>query len=158
MITVFGEEFLKPLVKYGKKIPLYSIPKDGRGIYSEKTGRFLATHPRGKTEYLKTSVNIPKELFDDYDYHLDNSKFCRVTFDIHRAVMEAWKPIDKYPPESLKSSWWDVPEEWRKWVRETALIDHIDCNPLNNHIDNLRWLTPKENNYYRKSLESNEFT
>jgi hypothetical protein len=34
------------------------------------------------------------------------------------------------------------------------VIDHIDCNPLNNHIDNLREATVQLNNYNR-SLDRN---
>jgi len=28
---------------------------------------------------------------------------------------------------------------------ENLTVDHIDCNPSNNRLDNLRWLTPEEN-------------
>lgn len=28
---------------------------------------------------------------------------------------------------------------------DTHQVDHIDCNPKNDHVSNLRWVTPKEN-------------
>jgi hypothetical protein len=34
-------------------------------------------------------------------------------------------------------------------------IDHIDGNKTNNHISNLRWVTPKENQYNRPISKSN---
>ena len=37
---------------------------------------------------------------------------------------------------------------------ENLTVDHIDCNPSNNRLDNLRWLTPEEN-LKRATLQSN---
>ena len=59
--------------------------------------------------------------------------------------------VDEYPPESLKGVWSTLPEEAKQWVRDTVVIDHIDADPSNNTLDNLRYVTPKENNAQRKS-------
>ena len=35
-------------------------------------------------------------------------------------------------------------------IRETAIIDHIDDDTMNNHVDNLQWSTPVKNQKHRK--------
>ena len=60
--------------------------------------------------------------------------------------------VDEYPPESLKGVWSTLPEEAKQWVRDTVVIDHIDADPSNNTLDNLRYVTPKENNAQRKAV------
>ena len=154
MINLLGNEEFKPLVKNGTVIPNYYISEDGRianlrtnklmkvrNIYSKRSSRLEA-------QFL--SLTVPNTLFDDYQYSQKNKNTVAFSVSVHRAVMETWRPIDKYPPTSLKDSWNDVPEEWRQWVRDTALVDHIDDDPTNNHVNNLRWVTPRENSHYIK--------
>ena len=70
--------------------------------------------------------------------------------------MQTFKPIDKYPPDRLKDCWKDIPEQAKQWIRETAIINHKDHNPLNCLLDNLEWVTFRENtqksvDYYMES-------
>ena len=43
----------------------------------------------------------------------------------------------------------------RRWPMDGYVIDHIDDNPLNNHPDNLREVTNRNNNYSVKLAEKN---
>ena len=160
MINIFGEEELRPLVRFQKVIPGYYVSKDGR-IYSSKSNKFLRPrkkynanhHCEKRLKELAFNVIAPKDLITDYKFSDRSGKFKTVIelyISNHRATAETWMPIDKFPPDSLKDTWNDVPEAWRQWVRDTALIDHIDDDPSNNHVDNLRWIIPKDNQADRK--------
>ena len=75
--------------------------------------------------------------------------------DLHRAVMETWRPIDEYPP--IPTEDWDkCPESAKQWIRDTAIVDHKDDDPSNNHVSNLQWVIPKDNNPYRKASKNDE--
>ena len=159
---LFDETKFKPIVRYGRQIPGYYVSKEGQ-VFSTKTQRIIKygiTRSKGteRIESLKFTANVPKDFFEDYSYRQrrKGENTATISLTAHRTVMEVWKPIDENPPEQLKKTWDQVPEEWRQWVRETALIDHIDNDPTNNHVDNLRWVTPKENNVFRKRSELHE--
>ena len=166
MINLFGEEEFKHIIQRGKILPYYLISNDGR-IYSIRSNKFkkttVRTRPKrsGKGNYVmdvSTSIPIPRDLFEDYEYRtygnqLTNKSTVEFPMRIHKAVMETWRPIDEYPPDSLKDDWDKAPESFKQWVRETAYIDHIDDDPTNNHIDNLRWVTPRQNANYVKAKE-----
>lgn len=51
---------------------------------------------------------------------------------VHRLVMMTFKPIENM---------------------EQLEVNHLDCNRENNHLDNLEWVTSKENKEYRDKLK-----
>lgn len=153
MINVFGETEFQELVRFGKVISGYYISKDGSGIIGKK-GKYLSSWINSHG-YPTCSISIKSDFFSDYQYKTrtdrsGNQTTISLKIPLHRAVMETWKPIDCDPPKQLVDTWNDVPEEWRQWVRDTALVDHIDDDRTNNHVDNLRWEIPKNNEPNRK--------
>ena len=157
MIDIFGEEEFKLLVRYNKEIPGYFVSKDGR-VYSSKSNKFLYVTKRrefnGRLKECKIDVCVPKDLFTDYTHSRRGSSSPRMTISVHRGVMETYKSIDDNPPIP-KEDWDMCPESAKQWIRDTAIIDHIDDDPTNNHVDNLRWVVPKDNQSHRKKHDQN---
>ena len=163
-LEVLGEMDWKPITRYGKVIPDYYVSKEGQ-ILSTRTSKPKILNPK----YTANSVGekyihprhigarIPKDFFDDYTYTsaaCTNKNTASINIKIHRAVMEVWKPIDENPPIPMQD-WIDTPESAKQFIRESANIDHIDADISNNHVDNLRWCTPKQNNPWLKANEAN---
>lgn len=162
-ILTFHQDY-KPLVRFGTVIPGYFVSKTGE-IYSEKTNRFLSSHihtvPKvdgtRRVKEVLYSLSIERGLIEGYNHtRKDRVNCAKLLVPAHRAVAESWTPIDEYPPEELANTWNDVPEEWRQWVRDTALVDHKDDDPTNNSKDNLQWKTPLQNQPYRKKQYQRE--
>lgn len=57
---------------------------------------------------------------------ITNDKNKPITTSVHRLLMITYKPIEN--PEQMQ-------------------VDHIDCDKLNNNLDNLEWVTKKENTH-----------
>jgi len=163
MITNLNSDF-KPVIRYGIEIPYYYCNILGQ-IFSTKTNKFLAPKPKWSARLKEEGnrfrcysyiLSIPKGLFEDYDHRARGKKHSpAISVDAHRAVMETWRPIDKYPPEMVAECWEETPEPAKEWIRRTSYVDHIDDNPANNHVDNLRWVMPIENQSYRKAALKN---
>lgn len=143
-----NKEIWKPVIRKGIKIPGYYVSNYGR-ISSSKTGIILSIRNRisvGRGNASDVTLVIPKKLSEKF---FGRTKiYCQV----HQLVAEAFMPIDKFPPDSIKDHWIDLPEDVKQWVKDTVIIDHIDDNPFNNRLDNLRYVKPLENNCHNKKL------
>ena len=167
------KEEWRPIVVDGKVHPWYSISNFGNvrsHIQSISLGRkgfdksynpnfykdrspYLKKHGNGSLSKMEVNLQFPKDFFEDYQYAKSSKSFSTVSrkCSAHELVMAAFRPMDEYPPDRLKDCWKDIPEEAKQWIRESAYVDHIDGDTSNNHIDNLRWCTPKQNSKQRKN-------
>lgn len=157
MIDIFGNgSDIKQVVRFGVKLPGYYATKSGK-IFSTKTNRFISLF-EGKHGYLRCSLSLPVDTFDDHSYFKSNFK--KMTFnlqqEVHRLIAETFLPIDDNPPIPIED-WNKTPETAKQFIRESAIVDHIIPDLSNNSISNLRWVTPKQNNPHRKKQVECEF-
>ena len=163
MIINLSTDF-KSVVRFGKEIPGYYCNIEGK-LFSKKSNKFLKPKVKWSARLLTKdrrfrshsyTLSIPKNLFNDYDHRGRGKSYApAISIDAHRVVMETWRSIDDFPPKEVAECWNQIPEPAKEWIRKTAYVDHIDDNPANNHVDNLRWVKPIENQSDRKKAGSN---
>ena len=109
--------------------------KDFEGLYQVSNYGRVKSCDRFKKHYSK-NVEIPciirKLGLDNDGYYILalNKVGKKYTKKVHRLVAEAF---------IAKSS-------------NFLVVNHLDCNPKNNRVDNLEWCTIKENNKYCRKL------
>ena len=159
--TIDGEQF-KPLIYRNQIVPGYFVSNTGKA-YSKKRNKFLSL--RKKYSYSKAGkriaalcfdVAIPINFYDDYSYRNKGSKTREsVTISMHKAVLDAWLPINENlpddMPQSLKDAWAHLTDDAKEYIEGGLIIDHKDNNPENNHISNIARVRIRNNNVHVKS-------
>jgi hypothetical protein len=129
------DEYWKPLSLKGLAIDGYCISNYGRVCkYSAGSFRILKKH---------------KHVYSQRGNH-ENVSILGKSQRVHRLVAEAFLPLDSNPP--IPQWDWDAtPPSAKSLIAELLLVDHIDGDPFNNHVSNLRWVTHLQNNFaYKK--------
>ena len=160
-------EVWRTVIVDGKEHPWYSVSNFGNvrshlQIVSRGSKGFTTTYnPNfykdlaliknknrdGSLSKMRVSLQFPEDFFEDYQYGKKrdtDSNTCKPC-DVHKLVMGAFRPMDDYPPDRLKDCWNDIPEDAKTWIKQTVIINHIDHDPSNNHVDNLEYVTQREN-------------
>lgn len=107
---------------------IYAVSNKGR-VLNMRRNKFLKPHIREHTENKVLETLEPNNVYIDYAlYH--NEKYHYML--AHRLVAEYFIPIpDKYIADGL--------------TKDLLHVDHIDNVRYHNDVENLQWLTPKEN-------------
>ena len=141
-----------PLKRFGKEVPDYEVSDQGR-VKRISTNQILTPNTTGQPwknwAALCVTIRIPCSDFFGEEYKYSSTS---ITCRVHRLVMEAFRPIDEYPPIP-KSDWDAAPESAKQFIRESVVIDHINNDPLDNRLENLRWISSLQNSAVRKKAK-----
>tara|TARA_B100001113_G_scaffold317492_1_gene284939 strand:+ start:213 stop:860 length:648 start_codon:yes stop_codon:yes gene_type:complete len=98
-------------------------------------------------------TNRPYKKRTKSTWNVDTENTVTINVHLHRLMMEVWHPLRDHSSEIgiSKEEWNSLPKSVQTILEHCVIIDHIDANTKNNLLSNLRWVTPKENNYHRKS-------
>ena len=155
---------MKPAICFGKVYDKWLVSRCGK-VWSPHYNRII----RGSKfyEYKKNNVKKLKGIMhqmqvEEEDFWGDGSGLERDGYDDrwrriikqHKIVMDTWAPLYDNPPKGISWEFWEIGRKYPdnlKFYSESIVIDHIDDNPANNHLDNLRRVTTWDNQASRKS-------
>ena len=109
---------------------------------------------------MRVSFRLPHDFFLDinmygseYQYPIqgtqgqNNGNCCQRTMAVHKLVANTHMSVDEFPPKRISKSYPYLPEDVKQWIRETVIINHIDHDVSNNCVDNLEYVTMRQNTH-----------
>ena len=152
---------MKPAICFGKEYDKWLVSRCGV-VWSIRFNRHIKGAPtfiRRKDgskniTSMKTSMSAPKGFWEDGSGLPQKGNTTRRNIKLHKIVMDTWAPLYDNPPEGIVWEEWeivrDLPSVYNH-ISKTVVIDHIDDDPTNNHLNNLRRTTTWDNQDIRKS-------
>ena len=141
----FDDEVYVPLKYQGVTFHNYKISKYGTVIGPR--GTKLKWQVRSKTTPYpcigastlnKAEITIPEENWTATQWAR------KINIAIHNAVAESFLDFtEDNLPDCLKG--YNLDEKALTYIRSLMTVDHIDNDTGNPHVDNLRYITPREN-------------
>ena len=147
----YGKEYDRWLVsKCGKvwNVKKNKLMKGSRVYYHGKNGKRL--------EGIKHNITVNEaDWWGDGSGTLHHGGYIwERNIRAHKMIIDTWAPLYDNPPEGVVWEEWkivrDLPTVYDH-IKKTVCIDHIDDDPANNHIDNLRRVNDWDNNHTRKA-------
>ena len=142
-----GEEW-RPVIYQGIEIPKYFVSQFG-GVKGPRSKRLKWTVRARGGKYPHVSLNFPSE---DFIGDFTRASRSRATA-VHILVANSFLPLtNDTVPDQLKG--YNFTEDTLSYLRELLFVDHIDNNPANPDLTNLRYCSSKENNWRQKQAKS----
>tara|TARA_R110000824_G_scaffold97745_1_gene233438 strand:- start:51 stop:584 length:534 start_codon:yes stop_codon:yes gene_type:complete len=153
---------MKYPICFGKEYDRWLVSKCGK-VWSLHFNKLIKGNKNGLVRNGKKYLQcIDYQLAVEEDWWGDGSattrhhkhKHCQRHISAHKMVMDTWKPLYDNPPEGVVWEEWeivrDLPSVYNH-IYKTVVIDHIDDDPTNNHLDNLRRVNSWDNQVTRKA-------
>ena len=160
---------MKPAICFGKVYDKWLVSKCGKVWSIDKNKLLLGskvTH-RGRSKLKKIAFVLhtiwlhEEDWWGDgsglkhFDKRLNNpSNRWRRNMPEHKMVIDTWAPLYDNPPEGIVWEEWEIVRDLSTvydHISKSIWVDHIDDNPTNNNLDNLRRVTTWDNQATRKS-------
>ena len=155
---------MRTAICYGKEIDKWLVSECGK-VWSTARGqnKFLS----GKKNYsftkegkhmngIQLTLKTPVGFWEDGSGYTHESYrgWLRRDIAVHKIVMDTLAPLYDNPPVGVSWETWekirDYPDNLT-FYSESVVIDHIDNDPTNNRLDNLKRTTNMKNNSHRKA-------
>lgn len=142
-ITLDHTEELRPVVYEGETYPAYSVSNLGN-VYTHKVGKMVDRRKATPVPIRRVDGEVNGRGGASYVALNIGGKSKTVT--VHKLVMAAFRPMDQYPPQQIPmEDYLACPQSVKNWIRKTAVINHIDHDCHNNHVENLEYTTQHDN-------------
>ena len=152
---------MKPAICFGKEIDWWCVSKCGK-VWSWRKNKLLKpcrghSHT-GRLNHMGLTLRTEEDFWEDgsgnIDYDGYRSRGLHRSIKLHKIVIDTWAPLYDNPPEGVTWEHWEIARDLDtvyNHTRKTGSIDHIDDDPTNNRLDNLRRVNDWDNNNRRKS-------